>query len=73
MLILREEHLITFGSMKLIPRGIKYSVIEEGHAIVEGIKHFQVYQEGLHFLILTYYNYLVHMSASKDNPGTIAR
>ena len=42
-----EEHPITFGSRKLLPREWKYSAIEwEALAIVSGIRHFQTYLEG---------------------------
>ena len=37
-----EEHLVAYGSKKLLPREQKYSAIEcEGLAIVQGIKHFK--------------------------------
>ena len=52
----------------------KYSVIERmGLAIVEGIKHFRVYLEGVPFRIETDHNLLSHLSQLKDSHRRIAR
>ena len=51
----------------------KYSVIERmGLAIVEGIKHFRVYLEGVPFRIETDHNLLSHLSQLKDSHRCIA-
>ena len=69
-----DEHPIAFGSRKLLPREMNYSAIErEGLAIVEGVKHFRVYLEGIHFTIETDHNPLTNLSRLKDNHGRIAR
>ena len=69
-----DEHPIAYGSRKLLPRETKYSVIErEGLAIVEGVKHFRVYLEGVPFRIETDHNPLTQLSQLKDSHGRIAR
>ncbi len=69
-----DEHPIAYGTRKLLPRETKYSVIEhEGLAIVEGVKHFRVYLEGVPFRIEPDHNPLTQISQLKDSHGCIAR
>ena len=72
--MMTTEMSTQFGSRKLLPREMNYSAIErEGLAIVEGVKHFRVYLEGIHFTIETDHNPLTHLSRLKDSHGHIAR
>ena len=69
-----DEHPIYYGSRKLLPRETKYSVIErEGLTIIEGVKHFRVYLEGVPFRIETDRNTLTQLSQLKDCHGRIVR
>ena len=70
----RETNTPLPGSRKLLPRETKYSVIDhEGLSIVEGVKHFRVYLEGVPFRIKTDHNPLTQLSQLKDGHGCIAR
>ena len=69
-----DEPPIAFVSRKLLPREMNYSAIKrEGLAIVDGVKHFRVYLEGIHFTIETDHNPLTYLSQLKENHGRIAR
>ena len=69
-----DEHPIANGSRKLLPRETKYSVIErEGLTIVEGVKHFKMYLEGVPFRIETDHNPIIQLSQLKDSHGRIAK
>ena len=68
-----EEHPITYGSRKLLPREQRYSAIErEALAIVAGVKHFRTYFGGVSFQIETDNNPLTHLSTLRDSHGRLA-
>ena len=67
-----EEHPLAYESRKLLPRERKFSTIEkEPLAIVEGMRHFQVYLEGTEFTIETDHDPLTHLAKLKVVTGEL--
>ena len=63
-----DKQPFVYGSRKLLPRETKHSVIElEVLTIVEGVKHFRVYLEGVPFWIETDHNPFTQRSQLKDS------
>ena len=67
-------HPIAFASRKLLPREVRYSVIErECLAIVWAVKRFQLYLYGRHFVLQTDHRPLEYIHATKFTSPRIMR
>ncbi len=65
---------VAFFSRKLLPREVNYAAVDkECLAIVDGVRHFQVYLTGVHFEVLTDHKCLEWLDSVRDAGGRRTR
>ncbi len=69
-----HDRPVAFFSRKLLPREVNYAAVDkECLAIVDGIRHFQVYLTGVHFEVMTDHKCLEWLDSVRDAGGRRTR
>ncbi len=69
-----HDRPVAFYSRKLLPREVNFAAVDkECLAIVDGIRHFQVYLTGVHFEVITDHKCLEWLDSVRDAGGRRTR
>lgn len=69
-----DDRPVAFYSKKLKKNEVNYAAVEkECLAIIEGIRHFEVYLTGVRFTVITDHNCLKYLNSMKDIGGRLTR